>query len=232
MSFKNKIKISTLAILCSIASMSYATGEGAYVGLQLGYGNLNNLHEDINTGQPLPPPPTPPHPCDSEATCYIVDNVAPTNTGLAERLFFGANINKYFALEFGVANYEPSSYEPDVAKDSDTHEPHIWEYSADILGKVMLPLDRFTLFLKGGGAFVYKSTSSAVLTDGFESSSGDETFFSLAYGAGVSWDITPNWVIDATFQRIQQTDDLQAIDFYGVGLSYHFVEEYCGQFLC
>ena len=49
---------------------------------------------------------------------------------------------------------------------------------------------------------------------------------------GLGYDINQNWVTDVFWTRIMVGDIVKSIDFYGFGLSYHFVDVYCGQFLC
>jgi opacity protein-like surface antigen len=199
------------------------------MGAQVGYANLNNVPETINTGvDPLAvvPPPG----CVKDPSGILCTDVTPTNTGIAARIFMGANVKTYFGFEFGVSYYTPSEYEVDNLPDS--NQPQIREYSADILGKIMYPFGPFSVFAKGGVGIVYKNVSSTIDPSDDESSSGNDIFVSPAYGFGVSYDITPHWVVDFSFMRIQGTDELEDIDFAGIGISYHFVEEYCGQFLC
>jgi len=213
-------------LLSSISLSTFAADPGFYMGIQLGAGDLHNSEALINTGQKQNP--LSPIGCTSSnlANCHIVATT-PTNVGVAERIYMGSNINRYFGFEIGAANYTPSEYSPNV--EGYSHQPHIWEYSADILGKVMLPLGRFGIFGKGGIAFVYKSASSAILENDDSNSS---FFFVPAYGAGISFSLSPRWEVDLSAMRIQGTDDLENIDFYALGISYHLVDEYCGQFLC
>ncbi len=226
-----------MLIGCLTASpFVFATGDGFYMGVQVGYANLNNVAQDINTGQLFNGPsdsstcdPSVPFNSANPKSCLLATNVTPTNTGIAARVFMGANVQTYFGFEFGMSYYTPSEYNPDVS--GFTHEPHIWEYSGDILGKVMYPFGPITLFAKGGIGIVYKTQSDAIITSSEEDSNGS-VIVAPAYGFGVSYDITPRWVADFSYMRIQGGNDIKDINFAGVGISYHFVDEYCGQFLC
>lgn len=208
----------------------YATGAGMYAGIQVGQTNLNNVDMNVNTGQPLPPATV----CDTStnatesATCLIV-LTTPDNTGIGERFFIGANINPYAGFEIGFTNYANSEYNPDVS--GFTHQPQIRVYSMEILGKLMYPIYNFSVFAKGGFGIIYQSISGALLTDNPDDS-GDTYTAAPAVGIGIGYDITPTWNIDFSANKIFSTDDTQAIDFYGIGISYHWVDEYCGQFLC
>jgi opacity protein-like surface antigen len=225
---QNNIKRAVmLMVSLSITPMVYATGDGFYMGAQLGSANLNNVAASVLSGLNPPPPPANCHVSNSHVIC---DDITPTNTGIAARVFMGANVKTYFGFEFGASYYTPSEYEIDNYPNA--NQPHIWEYSADILGKIMYPLGPFSIFAKGGIGIVYKSVSSAIDASSDEFSNGYDVFVTPAYGFGVSYDITPRWVLDLSFMRIQGTDELENIDFTGLGISYHFVDEYCGQFLC
>ena len=39
-------------------------------------------------------------------------------------------------------------------------------------------------------------------------------------------------VVDVSFNRVMAGGIAKNVDFYALGLSYHFVDVYCGQFLC
>lgn len=208
-----------------ISGAAFATGSGFYMGLQVGQTNLNNLEYNVNTGQPQPPAAV----CDPNdlTTCRVV-LTEPSNTGIGERLFLGAAMNQYVAFEFGLAAYAPSEYKPDV--DGYSHEPNTREYAVDLVGKVMYPFRSVTLFAKGGIAGVYKSSSAALLVP--ENESDGSVYGRPLVGVGVSYDLTPSWVLDVSASRIIKGDNFENADFYAVGISYHWVDLYCGQFLC
>jgi opacity protein-like surface antigen len=229
----NKIKLIAVFLgLASVTAETWATGSGFYMGLQAGYANLNNEPQTINTGLKAINPNKFCNP-NIPGDCLLVPNVSPSNQGIAGRFFMGANFNEYMALEVGVTGYTPSEYSPDVDVNphETPHKPHIWEYTGDVLGKVMYPFGPFSVFAKGGLGVVYWSPTSAIVFSEDEKNSGD-WFAVPAYGFGAAYDFTPNWQVDFTWMKFQGTERLQSIDFVALGISYHFVQEYCGQFLC
>jgi hypothetical protein len=216
-------RMSAFFILGLLSAMATATGTGPYVGLQVGQTNLNNVAYNVNTGLP-------------ESTCNpatgagcIILLTDPNNTGIGERIFFGIQMNRYAAFEIGATNYAPSVYSPNV--DGDSNEPTIRVYAIDIVGKGMYSLYNFTLFGKIGGAGTRETASSALVGAPEQVLKGFVSAHVTA-GVGISWDITPNWVVDISASRIFKGSHFPEADFYGIGLSYHWVDLYCGQFLC
>jgi hypothetical protein len=51
-------------------------------------------------------------------------------------------------------------------------------------------------------------------------------------GIGVSYDLSQNWVADFSGTRVTKGSGILSADFFSLGISYHVVDEYCGQFLC
>lgn len=82
-----------------------------------------------------------------------------------------------------------------------------------ILGKGMFPFGTgFDIFGKAGFGFV---------------TPGSTGFNQVApiIGAGVSYDITPQFVTDLSYNRLINTGgNVSNISFYGLGLTYHFCE--------
>lgn len=190
-----------------------ATGSGAYAGLQVGTTNLNNDSGTVLTGVPNP---------------LIVEQVEPNNKGIGERIFFGVQMNRYAGFEIGASNYAPSVYDTGV---TDSNEPTIRVYAIDIVGKGMYSLYNFTLFGKIGGAGVRETASSALISAPEQVLKG-YTSAHVMVAVGASFDLNANWVLDLTASRIFKGANFPNADFVGLGISYHWVDLYCGQFLC
>jgi hypothetical protein len=58
------------------------------------------------------------------------------------------------------------------------------------------------------------------------------TKLSPVIAIGASYDLNQNWVMDFTLTRFMIGGNLGSMDSYALGFSYHFVDIYCGQFLC
>lgn len=213
--------------------MVKATGTGPYIGLQVGQTSMDNKNYYVNTG--FPSAPSAPCNLDHPNTCITTPGkVKPTNTGIGERLFVGAQMNRYAAVEMGATNFAPSVYDPKIPN---SNEPAIRGYAFDIVAKLMYSLSSFTVFGKVGGVGT-RQTASGALTNvslhGVRLNQVPKAANSghLTAAVGLSWDLTPNWVFDLTASRILQGSNFPTATFYGLGISYHWVDLYCGQFLC
>jgi opacity protein-like surface antigen len=213
----NYLSLTTLAFGLSMSN-AHATGEGFYLGGAVGMTNTHNLPRDVQTG-----------------TTPATVRITPSNTGLGERLFLGYNINQYAAIESGYTHYAPSIYTNSSA--ISCSEPAIRENGVDLFGKGMLPLGSFKVFGKAGLAAVKSSASGSldsqtILTPTCSGNSSSTISVRPAAGVGVSFDFSPNWQADLSWNRVFKGGKLQNADFYGVGVSYHFADRSCGQFLC
>lgn len=226
------IKIRTLAIaaiaLCASASV-YAAAAGGYMGIGVGRSNLNNKNQVLETGGSPP---------------QITVNAS--NTGAGVRFFGGANINNYAAIEMGFDHYASTTY-GGVPSTLTTNTPSIHEYGFDLQGKGMYPIGSFSVFGKAGLAFV-RSTSSGSLqtcslspgrspsypcsqTTGVHNSTQTNAFRPVV-SFGASYDLSQNWEADLSYMRILGGSGIQSITFTALSFSYHWVDVYCGQFLC
>jgi opacity protein-like surface antigen len=220
----NKIrKVIASALICSSVATSYAAGPGMYFGLNLGYSNLNNNKRAVPAaGSSVitnPNGTTTPSPAGTI--------VSPNNTGIAGRLFVGGKITDYFGLEFGLAHYAGSSYK---APSGDSGSIHTSAF--DFEGIAMYPFGTtgFTVFGKLGFAYL-RAVQSRKLTS--QGSSANNSGLHPLLGVGVGYDLTQNWVLDFSLTRvISRSKALPSPNFASLGISYHFVDKYCGQFLC
>jgi OOP family OmpA-OmpF porin len=203
-------------LLVGFSTLSYATGAGPYLGLQVGQTNTHNVTRNVQTGG------TP-----------STESVTPSNTGFGGRIFAGYSINPYMGLEGGFTHYGPSDYKPTVS--ASCGNPQIRENAFDFVGKGTLPLGKFGVFAKAGVAVVRTSMSGSLDTDTTLSgcdSSNTTNYVRPTAAVGVSYDLTPSWVADLSYSTVFKGGGVQAADFLALGLSYHFVDAYCGQFLC
>jgi opacity protein-like surface antigen len=108
--------------------------------------------------------------------------------------------------------------------------------------KGILPLQYFSVFVKGGVAMTYLTTSGALKPvynpnpppgePNVKSSNSYTNKFSGVYGLGATYDINQSWVADLTYTTIQVSGNLGTVSAFTLGISYHFTDKYCGQFLC
>jgi hypothetical protein len=65
--------------------------------------------------------------------------------------------------------------------------------------------------------------------------SGSNTYASKivpTFTIGAGYDFTQNWVMDFSAMTLLVGGNIKSVTMYALGLSYHFVDRYCGQFLC
>jgi len=213
---KNTKRLSALIIAGSIATGAHAIGPGFYLGAQAGATNLHNTTQTVQTGLASP----------------ATQSVTPSNTGIGERMFMGVGINKYAAAELGYTHYAPSTYKTSPSAIANT--PAIRENGVDIVGKAMYPFESFAIFGKLGAIMMSRTPSGSLqpLSPTAPRITATNNFHPLL-GAGVSYELTPNWVTDLSWTRaLKGGGGFQNADFIAVGISYHFVDKYCGQFLC
>lgn len=194
---------------------AHAVEAGMYVGGQIGKTNIHNKGRDVQTGT-IPP------------TVFTT----PTNTGFGGRVFVGYNFNPYAALEGGFTYYAPSTYKPSIT--TNCGNPQIRESAFDVVGKGILPIGSFGAFAKAGVAVIRQSASGTLTSTSISNcgSEGTTTSVRPTLGVGVSYDLSQNWVVDASISRVMGTSKIENADLIALGVSYHFVDKYCGQFLC
>lgn len=101
-----------------------------------------------------------------------------------------------------------------------------------------MPIGWFDVYAKGGAAYVYIKNSGAFSQPDYTTipyssgSSTTKTKFAPTYGLGVDYLLSQNWLADLSWTRLQVGNTVSSIDLYALGISYHFVDKYCGQFLC
>lgn len=216
MIIKNTKRLSALIITSSVFTGTFAIGPGFYLGAQAGFTNTNNTTQTVQTGLSSP----------------ATQSVSPSNTGMGERFFLGVGINKYAAAELGYTHYAPSTYK--TSPSAIVNTPAIRENGIDLVGKVMYPIQRFNVFGKLGAIMMYRSMSGSLqpippATSTFKATNS----FRPLIGLGANYELTQHWVAELGWSRaLKGGNGFQNADFTYLGISYHFVDEYCGQFLC
>lgn len=206
-------KLGIAALVMGMMNAAYAVNPGFYLGAMLGQTNLGVKKQ--STEIPTDPP--------------TILTANPQNTGLGFRFFLGGNFNQYAGMEGGLTYYSSASY----STPGFTNNIRTRAESFDIEGKGMLPLmtSGFTLFGKLGLAYLNTKTSGSI--DGESISKTTSSSVRPVIGVGVSYDMTQHWVADLSYMRIQyKSSAVNNPSLIALGISYHFVDEYCGQFLC
>jgi hypothetical protein len=234
MSHKVTKLLVTGVLTCSLTSLAHATAAGFYFGLQAGRTNQHNTQVTLQTGGPPPTGTT---------------TVNPSNTGVGGRLFMGYNYSKYFAVEMGFTHYAPTTYNIPTTPTltvgnpfgTPNGSPAINENGFDFDGKGMLPIGNsgFGALGKAGVAIIkrgmagslsqsYNAATNSIVT----SSTANTTNFRPTAAIGFYYDFTQSFEADFTVSRVFGGGNMKNADLYALGISYHAVDRYCGQFLC
>lgn len=219
------------AIVCftSVAMMglgvSYAGQTGMYFGGQIGQARMDSSSQNASSVNSVTGAVTP------------ISITPKKNTGMAGRLFLGYQISKYAAMETGFGIFSSVDFKPDTAF---LVKPSVSSSVLDFAGKAILPVqDQFELYAKLGAAYTMVKASgfnpTATVSSGIvtiKSSSERENKMRPEIGIGATYYFNPNWSLDASATRIMAKSYVKNLDLFAVGISYHLVDHYCGQFLC
>lgn len=199
-----------------LMTQAYASGPGLYLGLMGGPASNNGSNQ---TAQVL----------DSASTI----SVKPQSSQFAGRIFTGYQFNQYVAWELGYTVFSTVNYKNYGV--TTMSRPQARVRSLDILGKGIIPIvSGFDIFAKLGMNLASQSSSAALNPTGTteRGSSKSETNFRPVFGIGGSAELNQNWIADLSWSRVLVGGPVKSFNFLAVGISYHFVDKYCGQFLC
>lgn len=228
--------ISTLAFssltFFFLSTSSHAAANGYYFGGQVGWGDIHqsgitgaDINDLIRTALP-----------GSIAVVSSDDTSDDDDGGIAGRLFVGYQWNCYWGAEFGWTKFHTM----DTAASGNALDIFGRFITADASGTIKA--DAWDLTIKGtepleyglsaygklGIAYLYeRASASATMNVGSLTFSGhDSRSMSRVYptfSLGVGYDITPQWVADVSWNRIQEVSnsELSSTDFWALGLSYH-----------
>jgi len=244
-------KLLAIAAISGFASSAYAINPGFYMGLMMGPATNGGSTATVQV-QPLP---TANHP-----TAYT-STANPKSTQFGSRLYLGYKFNQYAGFEGGftyfsginyiLANQQtgcPANGGPCVPAGGTTARVR----SIDVVGKIDYSYSNtIGIFGKLGVAAVYTTTPGALNVTSYKVivtskpnapvvttktiNSGSNTYqtkLAPVFALGASYDLNQNWQMDLTWTREFVGSSLGYMDLYSLGLSYHFVDKYCGQFLC
>lgn len=204
------------AVMSGVILNAYAIGPGLYLGLKLG--PATNTGSEVQVQVQGPPPGT--------------TLGTPRSQQFGSSLFAGYMINPYVGFEGGLDYFNGIQYDTKGVDTCSSSQARIRDFTATVKGVV--PVYAVSAYGKAGAALVYQSTSGD-LTPNLNDECGKTTYitkFRPTFSIGASYDFNQNWQTDISWNRIMVNSPINNVDFYALGLSYHFVDKYCGQFLC
>jgi opacity protein-like surface antigen len=205
------------AILGACMSLNdcYAVAPGFYMGVMTGPATNTAGTQYIQVGE------------------NSVTRANPKSTQWGSRLFMGYKINQYAGTEGGLSLYSKVDYATNNVDPCSTAKARVRTF--DVVGKGSFPIaSAFDIFGKAGVALTYLTTTGSLNPD-LSKSCGKSQYvekFRPTVSVGASYDLSQNWVVDFSLNRIMVGGAVSNVDLYALGISYHFVDVYCGQFLC
>ncbi|HSW70430.1 MAG TPA: outer membrane beta-barrel protein [Gammaproteobacteria bacterium] len=184
---------------------------GNYFGLQLGTSNIHAQNEYLP---------------NSQGDLVLT---RPSRKGFGTRVFWGYQFINYLGLEGGYAYYTPATYNI-----QNGNSPELRLQAFDILGKGVLPLFwGISAFAKAGAAIVFYNLGGLLSPNPQSAHDGSNgVTVRPEFGLGLGYAFASNWTVDISANRITQGSQVPKTDYFAIGLSYHAVDLFCGQFLC
>lgn len=207
----SKLGLGLILIVPSLCT--YAVAPGFYIGLQVGA--AQNSGKQVTAQKPIPP--------GGQTTA------TPTKRQFAARVLLGYKFNPWIAWEGGVTGFSIINYH---AVGPTCGRTKVGVASFDTVLKPSLTIGPVDVFAKGGISINYVKNTAALNRDGTCNKSFHEYTFGPVYGIGVSYELSQGWVTDVAWTRVGIGTFVKSFDFYSVGIAYHLVDRYCGQFLC
>lgn len=137
------------------------------------------------------------------------------------RVAGGYQFNQNLALEIGYTRFSDVDFSGVGGVSG--QNVSLSENALDFMAKPLLPLsNNFNIYAKMGLAYVKANGSAVVNGTSYLGYSDD---WDPAFGLGLSYDITPNVLIDLAWTRFQSVGGNHATpsaDFYSVGVAYYF----------
>jgi opacity protein-like surface antigen len=238
--YKKLLKKALIIAVCGCSANLYAVGPGFYMGFMTGPSTNSaktvNAIEAPGTQQPL-----------------TYTEVTAKSNQWGTGFYLGYKNNQYVGSEFGF------NYFTTVGFDSKNNTPTAGGTSARVRAiylalKGSMPIGTaFDVFGKIGPSFQYASSSGGLNgpvtqcrvqpgpqpplpglpcdpVTSFKSKYTSK--ISPMISIGGSWALNQNWVADVTLTTMPVSGVIKNVTWVAFGISYHFVDLYCGQFLC
>jgi hypothetical protein len=242
----NKLALTAVCGLFCVDAMAIAPG--LYMGLMMGPASNTGSEQPMQVLNPATGLP----PSEADPTA-VVSLSNPKSSQFGSRLYLGYKFNQYAGFEGGFTYFSGISY---VLKDS-TLTPAAGTTgrvrAIDFLGKLDYSYNNtIGIFGKFGVSATYTTTPGALNITNYRTvpvpvsptyptgqkpaqTTGSNTYtvkLSPTFAVGASYDLNQSWQIDATWTRYLVGGSISGMNLYALGISYHFVDVYCGQFLC
>lgn len=226
--YKRIVKhLALILVTASYTVSAYAVAPGFYMGFMAGPANNGASTEQAQVKSPPPPP-------------IITTPANPKSSQFGSRIYIGNKFNSYASFEGGFTYYSGINYDTKGVDTCASTSARVRSIDFVMKGEYTYA-NSVGVFGKAGAAYTYATASGAffptftILPNGQSQSCGKSTYTTKVaptFSVGASYDINQNWVVDASWNRLFVGSVINNMTMYALGISYHFVDKYCGQFLC
>jgi hypothetical protein len=198
----------------------HAMGSGIYLGILGGPASNSGSTQLVQTENP-----------------DILSIATPKKNLFGVRVFWGYLVNNYFGFENGFDYFSRINYST-AGPIPPCGNPVAKVKGVDLVAKGQYPFNvskvTFAAFVKGGLMYSLMSFSGCfhILPTGNCGSSTKQNVVKPLVALGVSYDLGQNWQAELSWSRYFLGSLPKAINLLALGVSFHFVDRYCGQFLC
>lgn len=197
-----------------VMTNAYAVAPGFFMGI--GAGPATNDANTRNVAAASPP-----------AAPGTLTLAKPKSSQFASNLFLGYKINEYAGFESGFTFFSKIKYSSKLPMANNTSSRI---RTVNLLGRGTFPIGNyFDIFGRAGVGVTYLTYSGGLSSTGRNQY---KTKYSPVFGVGASYTLNQSWVVDAAINRILIGSVVNNVTDFMISLSYHFVDRYCGQFLC
>lgn len=225
-----------IAATCSMAINAHAIGTGFYMGIMMGpaTNNAPTLQAVVA------PAPENDLLFPDGQTSFTTTPAVPRSTQFAMRIYLGNQWNQWMAFELGGTFFSSIRYDSRDVQTSGSTDQRVRDVDAILKG--ILPIRWFSAYGKVGVAAIYLTRGGAYnpeftpATPNQRSQFSQPSFRKFKFGPtvsiGASYDLDQSWVVDASYNLVSVGDSVGSQTYFALGISYHFTDKYCGQFLC
>lgn len=231
------------------ASGAHAVAEGFYMGFMAGPATNNGGQQNVQ----VLPLPTQNNPIANK------NPANPKSTQFGSRIYLGYKFNKLAGFEFGFTYFSGVDYVLKTSSSCTSLTPPCVPAAGttarvravDLMGKLDYSFLGVGVLAKAGIAALYTTTPGGLNITNWHTITtlnraknttstrvvnvGSNTYrtkLSPVFAIGVSYDLTQSWVTELTLTQYMVGSTFGNMSLFALGLSYHFVDRFCGQFLC
>lgn len=209
-------QLSLVIVTSSFLTAAHAVGTGMYLGFMTGPATNSGDEEQVQV---------------AGSTATTPAN--PRSNQWGSRLYMGYKMNTYASIEGGFTFISNINYDTKGVEACSSPTARVRDI--ELFGKAEMPLGSFSVFGKGGIAAAYTMISGPFNSPDAGDDCGqnkDDVKFKPTVAIGASYDLNQSWVVEASWTRLMVGTIIGNVDLFALGITYHFTDIYCGQFLC